>query len=198
MCGRLIIPTIDGLKFVSMKQTRDLATHARFLAIRGCLLIIVKVLAHPMILWTWILFEAFRLSRTTVSASSWLCPFNVMGVLTFTSLLANTYMTIIIIPISARRKHVIFEWGGFLYDLSIARRSPVNWNWRKTLGVMPIIVVKVCVFLYVESATLWALQNYMFWGKRLMKISLEIFIYDIPTRPKAMFGLLKMHEIHPC
>ena len=40
MCGRLIIPTIDGLKFVSMKHTRDLATHARFLAIQGCLLII--------------------------------------------------------------------------------------------------------------------------------------------------------------
>ena len=66
---------------------------------------------------------------------------------------------------------------------------PGNWHWRKTLGVMPIIVVKVCVFLYVESATLWALQcvglcirnfcriqYYMFWGKRLMKVSLEMFI----------------------
>ena len=30
-----------------------------------------------------------------------------------------------------------------------------------------------------------------------MKISLEMFIYDIPTRPKVMFGQLKMHEIHP-
>ena len=27
------------------------------------------------------------------------------------------------------------------------------------LGVMPIIVVKVCVFLYVEISTLWALQK---------------------------------------
>ena len=25
--------------------------------------------------------------------------------------------------------------------------------------------------------------------------SLEMFIYDIPTRPKVMFGQLKMHEI---
>ena len=31
-----------------------------------------------------------------------------------------------------------------------------------------------------------------------MKIILEKFIYDIPTRPKVMFGQLKMHEIHPC
>ena len=31
-----------------------------------------------------------------------------------------------------------------------------------------------------------------------MKISLEMFIHDIPTRPKVMFGELKMHEIHPC
>ena len=28
--------------------------------------------------------------------------------------------------------------------------------------------------------------------------SLELFIYDIPTRPTVMFGELKMHEIHPC
>ena len=31
-----------------------------------------------------------------------------------------------------------------------------------------------------------------------MKISLKMFIYDIPTRPKVMFGQLKMHEIHGC
>ena len=31
-----------------------------------------------------------------------------------------------------------------------------------------------------------------------MKMSLEMFIYDIPTRPKVMFGQFKVHENHPC
>ena len=31
-----------------------------------------------------------------------------------------------------------------------------------------------------------------------MKMSLEMFIYDIPTRPKVMFGQFKVHENYPC
>ena len=115
--------------------------------------IIWKVLAHPMIISTWILFDAFRLSRTTVSESSRLRPFNVVGVL-----LCRPYVfTGEYIYDHNNNSHVCQEktchpwvkWS--FYDLSIARRSPVTGTaWRKTLGVMPIFFFSKIVLVPVR------------------------------------------------
>ncbi len=100
--------------------------------------IILKVLAHPMILPTWIRFEAFRLSRTTVSSSSWLLPFNEVGVLTFTSLMAKH------IYVHNNNSHICHEktchlWVRWVSLWSVDRTQIArNWHWRKTLGVISV------------------------------------------------------------
>ncbi len=111
-------------------------------------------------------------------------------------------MTIIIIPISARRKHNnlwvrwVSLWSVDHTQIS-GKLALMEYAWcnanhcfqsvrvlvrrkRHSLGIT------MCWPLYTEL-----LSHPMFWGKRLMKISLEMFIYDIPTRPKVMFGQLK-------
>ena len=84
-----------------------------------------------------------------------------------------------------------------LYDLSNARRSPVTVIDVRPLAsrVMPTII-KVCVFLYVENASLWALQcvglcigtsvasKMTRLRVHVLNISREMFINAIPTETK--------------
>ena len=91
-----------------------------------------------------------------------------------------------------------------LYDMSIARRSPVTgtdgshcfqsvlFRVRRKRHSLGIKMFGLCIRNFCR------IQYYMFWENRLMKISLEMFIYDIPTRPKVMVGQFKIHEIHLC
>ena len=60
------LPTTDGLKFVSMKHTDMILPPMHVCSLFRVFFRIVNVLAQPIILSTWIIFAAFRLSPAKI------------------------------------------------------------------------------------------------------------------------------------